>query len=33
MMIMWVRVIHLISTHILLVDCVGVVAQVRVLPS
>lgn len=27
---MWVGVVHLISTHILLVYCVGVVAQVRV---
>lgn len=30
MVIMWVGVIHLIDTHILLVDCVGVVAQVSV---
>lgn len=30
MVIMRVGLIHLIGTHILLVDCVGVVAQVRV---
>lgn len=30
MVVMWVRVIHLIGTHILLVDCVDVVTQVTV---
>lgn len=30
MVVMWVGVIHLIGTHILLVDCVEVVTQVRI---